>query len=325
MAAVLEWTGDDEELVPASFPSSQRRIRGRRTPARPGELPAEIEAAIWRGTELGSPVSSVLSSGFVALDAELPGAGSPCHSLTEILQPQPTVAEWRLTARVGSHWGKVVLRGNPERDVSLGATPFEVDGLALPTAARVMSVANGGQTLLSQPAADWLRAEDGSTRRVHSHGHWRLKGLEEQIELFEVGPSDTALIPPAGSAKAYRVLWTDGLWTSALSLPHNLGPEPDVFVGRDRELRSLAWAFESGARVITLLGIGGIGKTRLARRYARSWLGTHPGGAWFCDLAQARGTDGITFAVAQALARSRQFAVNLPGGVTSRVVRCSPG
>ena len=135
--------------------------------------------------------------------------------------------------------------------------------MALPTAVRVMSVTNGGQTFLSQPAADWLRAEAGSTRRIHSHGHWRLKGLEEPIELFEVGPSDTALIPPAGSAKAYRVLWIDGLWTSALSLPHNLGPEPDVFVGRERELRPLAWAFESGAQVdlsaATLANIGSVG------------------------------------------------------------------
>lgn len=35
-----------------------------------------------------------------ALDAELPGAGWPWHSLTELLQPQPTVAEWRLLAPV---------------------------------------------------------------------------------------------------------------------------------------------------------------------------------------------------------------------------------
>lgn len=63
MAAVLEWTGVDEEPVPASFPSSQHRTRGRRTPVRSGQLPPKIEAAIWRGTELGSPVSSVLSSG----------------------------------------------------------------------------------------------------------------------------------------------------------------------------------------------------------------------------------------------------------------------
>lgn len=118
MAAVLEWAGDDEEPVPASFPSSQHRIRGRRTPARPGELPPDIEAAIWRGNQLGSPVTSVVASGFPALDAELPGAGWPCHSLTEILQPQPTVAEWRLLApavrQVVASGGNIVVVGPPK-------------------------------------------------------------------------------------------------------------------------------------------------------------------------------------------------------------------
>ena len=42
MATVLDWAGDDEEPVPASFPSSQHRIRGRRIAARPGELPPDI-------------------------------------------------------------------------------------------------------------------------------------------------------------------------------------------------------------------------------------------------------------------------------------------
>jgi protein ImuA len=118
MAAVLEWAGDDEEPVPSSFPSSQHRIRGRRTPARPGELPRDVEAAIWRGNQLGSPVTSVVASGFLALDAELPGAGWPCHSLTEILQPQPTVAEWRLLApamrQVVAGGGNVVVVGPPK-------------------------------------------------------------------------------------------------------------------------------------------------------------------------------------------------------------------
>ena len=118
MAAVLEWAGDDEEPVPASFPSSQHRTRGRRTPARSGELPPEIEAAIWRADQLGSPVTSVVSSGFKMLDAELPGAGWPCHSLTEILQPQPTVAEWRLLApamrQVVANGGNVVVVGPPK-------------------------------------------------------------------------------------------------------------------------------------------------------------------------------------------------------------------
>ena len=70
MAAALDWAGDDEEPVPASFPSSQHRIRGRRTPARPGELPPDIEAAIWRADQLGSPVTPVIASGFPSLDAE---------------------------------------------------------------------------------------------------------------------------------------------------------------------------------------------------------------------------------------------------------------
>jgi protein ImuA len=118
MAAVLEWVGDDEEPVPASFSSSQHRIRGRRTPVSPGELPPEIEAALWRGNQLGSPVTTVVASGFPALDAELPGAGWPCHSLTEILQPQPTVAEWRLLApamrQIVSCGGHIVVVGPPK-------------------------------------------------------------------------------------------------------------------------------------------------------------------------------------------------------------------
>ncbi len=118
MAAVLQWAGDDEEPVPASFPSSQHCVRGRRTPACPGELPPEIEAAIWRGDQLGSPVVSVVASGFSTLDVHLPGGGWPCHSLTEILQPQPSVAEWRLLApamrQVVAGGGNIVVVGPPK-------------------------------------------------------------------------------------------------------------------------------------------------------------------------------------------------------------------
>jgi protein ImuA len=118
MAAALQWDAGDEEPVPASFPSSQHRVRGRRTPARPGELTPAVAAAIWRGNELGSPVTTVLSSGFPTLDAELPGAGWPCHSLTELLQPQPTVAEWRLLApairQVVGRGGNIVVVGPPK-------------------------------------------------------------------------------------------------------------------------------------------------------------------------------------------------------------------
>ena len=118
MAAVLEWAGDNEEPVPASFPSAQQRTWGRPMPASPGQLPPGIAAAIWRGDQLGSPVTSVLSSGFDLLDAELPGSGWPSHSLTEILQPQPTIGEWRLLApamrQVVAAGGHIVVVGPPK-------------------------------------------------------------------------------------------------------------------------------------------------------------------------------------------------------------------
>ncbi|WP_291013008.1 translesion DNA synthesis-associated protein ImuA [Hydrogenophaga sp.] len=61
-----------------------------------GALPAAVSAALWRGDQLGAPVTTVHPSGFHALDAELPGGGWPGHSLTEILSPQSATLEWRL-------------------------------------------------------------------------------------------------------------------------------------------------------------------------------------------------------------------------------------
>ncbi len=60
--------------------------------------PRRVADALWRGHELGSPVSRVLTSGWEALDRELPGGGWPCRSLTEVLQARAGVHEWRLLA-----------------------------------------------------------------------------------------------------------------------------------------------------------------------------------------------------------------------------------
>ncbi len=55
-----------------------------------------MAAALWRGNELGSSVTRVVSTGWAALDNELPGGGWPCHAITEVLQAQRSTAEWRL-------------------------------------------------------------------------------------------------------------------------------------------------------------------------------------------------------------------------------------
>lgn len=59
-------------------------------------LPPQVEAALWRGHQLGGPLAETMSSGFARLDTELPGGGWPCAALTEVLVPQFSVAELRL-------------------------------------------------------------------------------------------------------------------------------------------------------------------------------------------------------------------------------------
>ncbi len=65
-------------------------------PARGGPWPAAVASALWRGDQLGAPVSAVWPSGFAALDAQLPGGGWPGHGLTEILAPHGGTLAWRL-------------------------------------------------------------------------------------------------------------------------------------------------------------------------------------------------------------------------------------
>ncbi len=84
-----------------------------------------------------------------------------------------------------------------------------------------------------------------------------------------------------------------------------LPAEPDALVGRGNELLALAEALESssrpGTRVLTVVGPGGTGKTRLATSYGWASLSRWPGGVWFCDLSEARSREGIVSAVATAL------------------------
>ncbi len=204
-----------------------------------------------------------------------------------------------LLARAGLHVGEVVLRENSPDDIARGAKPLEVDGIAKPTAARVMSTAIGGQTLLTAEARAALGT--GAAMRLHSHGHWRMKGLAAPIELFEAGDDDSPWQPPPDGDKTYRVVPDGEAWKPVKDVNHALPAERDAFVGRRDDLRRLARALDDGARLVSVLGLGGTGKTRLVTRFAWTWLGDYPGGAWFCDVSEARSADGIASAVARAL------------------------
>ncbi|KQP22125.1 translesion DNA synthesis-associated protein ImuA [Pseudorhodoferax sp. Leaf267] len=82
------------------------------------QLAPHIAEAVWRGNELGHQVAAeALSSGWEALDAELPGGGWPRRAVTEILAAQPSVVEWRLLSpglrQVVQSGGQIVVIGPP--------------------------------------------------------------------------------------------------------------------------------------------------------------------------------------------------------------------
>lgn len=249
----------------------------------------------WRGTEVDK------SDGFLLLfDAVTDAVGYALAYHRGLASMQPP-----LHARAGVHVGVVQIRPNAPEDVARGAKAFEVDGVAKPLAARAMGGARGGQTLLTRPALDALQpalqAAGAAAPRVMPHGHWRAKGLPEPMELFEVGEPDAPFSAPPDSDKLWRVVRQGDHWLPLREQRHSLPAERDAFVGRGHELQSLSRLFARGARLVSVLGIGGGGKTRLAQHFGWSHLGDFGGSVWFCDLAAARGPDGIVHAVAAGL------------------------
>ncbi|HSW26458.1 MAG TPA: tetratricopeptide repeat protein, partial [Burkholderiaceae bacterium] len=207
-----------------------------------------------------------------------------------------------LRARAGLHVGPVTLRENAADEVARGAKPIEVEGIAKPLAARVMSLARGGQTLLTQAARTALGDTLPDAATVEAHGHYRLKGIAEPIEIFEIGVRGRAtFVPPEDTEKAVRMVRSDDGWLPVRAVRHNLPRERDAFVGRAVDLAAVAARLDAGARLLTVLGPGGTGKTRLVRRYAWNWLGDWPGGVYFCDLSDARTLEAAFFVVAVAL------------------------
>ena len=90
------------------------------------------------------------------------------------------------------------------------------------------------------------------------------------------------------------------------ALSTNLEAPAKRLVGRLNELAQLEIYFQQkGGRLMTLLGPGGVGKTRLAMQFALSQLerfsGKGKGGVWFCDLSEVKTFDGFLNAVAQVL------------------------
>jgi predicted ATPase/class 3 adenylate cyclase len=162
----------------------------------------------------------------------------------------------------------------------------EYFGMGFHGAARVCSSAHGGQIVLSDATVDALagRLPDGAS--VIDLGYHVLKDLGAAIRLYQVVHDDLHDEFPA-------------LRTLSV-LPNNLPAELSSFIGREPETQALRERLDA-ARLVTVTGPGGAGKTRLALQVAAELLDAYDDGVWLVELAGVGAGDEVADAVASEL------------------------
>jgi predicted ATPase/class 3 adenylate cyclase len=159
-------------------------------------------------------------------------------------------------------------------------------GGALSRVARLMDAAHGGQTVVSESAAAIARTTLPAGHGLLDLGEHRFKDLGQQERVFQLkGPGLIAEFPPLRSLEAY---------------PNNLPAQLTAFIGRTEELAQVVSLLEE-SRLVTLTGVGGVGKTRLAIQAAAESIERFPDGAWFIELAPVTDPGMITREAAEAI------------------------
>jgi len=162
-------------------------------------------------------------------------------------------------------------------------------GLALHQISRILPAGHGGQVLVSDAArgllvaARWMDSATGLALR--DMGEHRLKDLAGPERIHQlVGDGLDERFPPLRTLDAS---------------PHNLPSQLTTFVGR-AEIGDVDRLLDE-ARLVTLTGPGGTGKTRLSLEIAHARVGRHPGGVWFVAVASIRDPDLLPSAIASAV------------------------
>lgn len=223
----------------------------------------------------GGTVVKTTGDGLHAVFGEPGDALRATVMLQRALRDPDATAGIALRVRCGLHLGVVQRRDN------------DFFGIEVNRAARIMHAAHGGQTLISQAFADSVQTclpDDASLREL---GVVRLRGLDIPERVYQLLHPDLLQDFPA-----LRSLDTT---------PNNLPEQLTSFIGREDDLAHVRQLLET-TRLITLLGPGGIGKTRLALQLATEVLDQHPDGAWFVALESIADAALVPQVVAQAMA-----------------------
>jgi predicted ATPase/class 3 adenylate cyclase len=176
--------------------------------------------------------------------------------------------------RMGVHTGEGVLGGD------------NYQGFDVHRAARIAAAGHGGQVLVSEATRALVENALPEGVGLRDLGLHRLKNIERAEHLYQLlieGVADT--FPPIRTLDARQ---------------SNLPPERSSFVGRDHEVREVTDLL-GRARLITLTGPGGIGKTRLALKVAADQLGRYADGVYLADLSSITDPSLVPAAIAAAL------------------------
>ena len=142
-------------------------------------------------------------------------------------------------------------------------------------AARIGSSGHGGQVVVSSATADLVELE------LTDLGEHRLKDIDEPVPLYQLG---------------------DGSFPPLKTISNTNLPRPtSSFLGRETELRAVLSRIEAGARLVTLTGPGGTGKTRLALEAAATLVGSYKAGVFWVGLASLRDPALVTESVSHVL------------------------
>ena len=237
----------------------------------PSEMAAGLHThdEIVRGTIEGHG-GYVFGTGGDGFCAAFPTAGSATAAAIEAQEQLRDDGDINFTVRMALHTGEAV-----ERDRNYFGT--EVN-----RAARLMSLAHGGQVLVSD-ATEVLVRNHVTLRPLGDH---RLRGLRGRMSVFQ--------------------LVADGLPTdfpvlrSAERTTGNLPQQLSSLVGRDRLVDEVAELVRSN-RLVTLVGVGGVGKTRLAHEAGADVAGDFPDGVWIIELASVGEPASVPAAIATTL------------------------
>ncbi len=182
--------------------------------------------------------------------------------------------------RMGVHTGEAVERGG------------DYFGPTVNRAARLMAVGHGGQVLVSGVAQQLVNGFD-----FVDLGEHRLRDLSRPERVFQLA--------------------APGLWTEFPALRSldafsgNLPLQLTSFVGRGEELAGVTAALSSDARLVTIIGVGGVGKTRLAFHAGAELINELRDGVWVCELATATEDESVDHVVAGSLGVTPQPGVSL--------------